>query len=238
VNDILKIETQTVQHDVGSAILAICYGWQNEWLPQQSHPNFISEQIINASLGRQQEFVAGRLCANAALAQLGINNAIAIQVKDRKPIFPAGFVGSISHKKNKYQNKAVSLVAEDKFILSLGVDIEFVQNLENWKKIESKILSEHEANLKNFTNQSMLQFKIEQWVMILFSAKESIYKAYQQHCDVVLGYKSVQAEKLVCESSSNGIIYFKSEIIKDEISVFFEFKDNQILTYCFALAKN
>jgi len=53
--------------------------------------------VARAVQKRVQEFAAGRLCARSALARLGISGFALRAAPDRRPMWPDGLVGSITH---------------------------------------------------------------------------------------------------------------------------------------------
>ncbi len=77
---------------------------------------------------RVQEFVAGRLCARRALAELGIVDFPIRVAADRQPCWPAQAVGSITHT----AGFCAAVVAARDRILALGLDTE-VGTLESGK---------------------------------------------------------------------------------------------------------
>src|SRR5215467_5584138 len=46
---------------------------------------------------RVRAFASGRLCARNLLARFGLHDAVLPAAEDGRPVWPAGFVGSISH---------------------------------------------------------------------------------------------------------------------------------------------
>jgi enterobactin synthetase component D / holo-[acyl-carrier protein] synthase len=71
---------------------------------------------------RIRDFTAGRLCARRALLQLGIRDFSLLAASDRRPLWPAGVVGSITHT----QGYSAAVVARCEAIASLGIDTERV----------------------------------------------------------------------------------------------------------------
>ena len=69
---------------------------------------------------RLREFTAGRVCARAALAQLGYDGTAIGVGAQREPLWPAGVVGSIAHS----TVLAAAVVSTDRALLGLGLDLE------------------------------------------------------------------------------------------------------------------
>jgi 4'-phosphopantetheinyl transferase EntD len=53
--------------------------------------------VAKAVPKRINEFAAGRACARRALATFGMPGAVLLAAPDRQPLWPTGFVGSITH---------------------------------------------------------------------------------------------------------------------------------------------
>ena len=69
---------------------------------------------------RRAEFAAGRRCARAALARIGIPPAPLLRGEDREPLWPDGAVGSITH----CAGYVAAAVAATEVMLSVGIDAE------------------------------------------------------------------------------------------------------------------
>ena len=122
--------------------------------------------ICNAVPKRKQEFIAGRLCARRALAQVAIRNFPILMATDRSPIWPPGIIGSISHTEG-YCGVALARKTE---IESVGFDAECVGRLERdyWKAICTK---------QELSWIHSLPLDVQQeYIALIFSAKECFYK--------------------------------------------------------------
>src|SRR5580692_6347409 len=78
------------------------------------------QYVARAMSKRVQEFAAGRVCARAALAQLGYAAVALPMGEDRAPQWPAGATGSITHT-NGFCAAVVAATAQ---IRALGLDAE------------------------------------------------------------------------------------------------------------------
>ena len=117
---------------------------------------------------RRGEFAAGRLCARRALAVLGIRDFPLLPDADRVPIWPLGVVGSISHCTGFFG----AAVARCETTSGLGVDVELADPLE--RRLVPKICTPAEE-----TRLACLpRLAGVDWHKLVFSAKESVYKAY------------------------------------------------------------
>lgn len=78
--------------------------------------------VARARPKRLNEFAAGRSCARAALAELGIHDAALPAAEDRQPVWPHGFIGSITHT----AGFCAAAVASRTDMRALGIDSERV----------------------------------------------------------------------------------------------------------------
>lgn len=123
--------------------------------------------LDKAVLKRQQEYLAGRVCAAEALRAAGCRYPVSPEMGvDRLPIWPESWVGSISHS----GDYAVALAATQQRYLSLGVDIQQQVSGEVADNLRTLLGSPEEyALLEHLPPQAA--------VSLMFSAKESLYKA-------------------------------------------------------------
>ena len=113
---------------------------------------------------RLQEFQHGRLCARLALSMLGHPPGPIGRGKHRDPLWPAGYIGSISHA----GSQAAAAVAATDLFLGLGLDMEFADPIED-SLIASICRTEEIDRLDDRAD-------IGCGAKLLFSIKESIYK--------------------------------------------------------------
>ena len=113
---------------------------------------------------RLQEFQHGRSCARLALSMLGQPPGPVGRGKHREPLWPAGFIGSISHA----GDHAAAAVAATDLFLGIGLDMEFADPIEDGL-IASICRPEEIGRVDDGEN-------IGYRAKLLFSIKESIYK--------------------------------------------------------------
>ncbi|WET09396.1 MULTISPECIES: 4'-phosphopantetheinyl transferase family protein [unclassified Pseudomonas] len=135
---------------------------------------------------RQAEFLAGRLCARAALQQLDNLDCVPAIGEDRAPVWPHHICGSITHS----SGHAAAIVGHKAQWRGLGMDLENVLSLERAERLAGEILSAAEL-------QRMALLPREQHALLVtltFSAKESLFKAlypivqkrfYFEHAEVL-----------------------------------------------------
>jgi 4'-phosphopantetheinyl transferase EntD len=125
-------------------------------------------QVARAVPKRRQEFAAGRACAREALRRRGGPWIALPTAPDRSPIWPTGFVGSISH----CDSFCCAVVASSIDVASLGVDVERATPLDT--AVANLVCRPEE--LAAF--ERLGQAPQGGWSKVAFSAKESFYKAY------------------------------------------------------------
>ena len=81
-----------------------------------------SHYVSRAVAKRLQEFAAGRACARQALAAFGLPDVAVPAAPDRQPVWPDGFVGSITHT----TGFCAAAVAARTSMRALGLDSEIV----------------------------------------------------------------------------------------------------------------
>jgi len=113
---------------------------------------------------RLQEFQHGRNCARLALSMLGHPPGPIGRGKHREPLWPAGYIGSISHA----GSQAAAAVAATDLFLGLGLDMEFADPIED--SLIASICRTEEIDRLDDREDIGCRAKL------LFSIKESIYK--------------------------------------------------------------
>jgi 4'-phosphopantetheinyl transferase EntD len=120
-----------------------------------------------ASPARRAEFAAGRHCARAALARFGVPAGPVPIGSRRQPVWPSGFVGSITH----CEGYAAAAVARRTTHRGVGIDAERIGAVtpdlygDLFTGPERDGIARVQARLRPVVSA------------ILFSAKEALYKA-------------------------------------------------------------
>lgn len=113
------------------------------------------------------------------MANLNYADAPILVGPEREPVWPKGIIGSISHSKLK----SAAVIASDQHFTALGLDIERIKPLRY--DISRHICTDEES--KWLAKQPKETF--DRCCILLFSLKESIYKAVFQATKVKLGFK-------------------------------------------------
>jgi enterobactin synthetase component D len=112
---------------------------------------------------RQNEFAAGRYCARRVLSELGCLDSAQLEADaDGVPVWPDGFLGSISHSRGV----AAAVAVRTSECSLIGLDLEKTNRLTN-------------AAMKRVIHPEEVEFVQDDQVKasILFSLKEAFYKA-------------------------------------------------------------
>lgn len=140
--------------------------------------------VAQAVARRRREFLLGRHCAGEALRRLGHPTTEVSAASDRSPVWPAGTTGSISHA----GGLAIALAGPSQRYSGIGVDIEQTGRLlsDLWDHIfdgaEIAGLEACPPQLRDVV------------ATLIFSAKESYYKAQYAERRERLGFHDVHIE--------------------------------------------
>jgi 4'-phosphopantetheinyl transferase EntD len=118
---------------------------------------------------RRREFSTARGCARSALAALGVAPVPIPAGEKGSPQWPPGFVGSITH----CAGYRAAAVARARDVLTIGLDAEPDQALPD-RVLDVIALPGERARLHDL----MASAPGTCWDRLLFSAKESVYKAW------------------------------------------------------------
>ncbi len=118
---------------------------------------------------RRNEFTTARVCARDALQKLGVPPAPILTGERGEPLWPAGVLGSITH----CHGYRAAVLARAQDMLALGIDAEPNAPLPEG-------LIEDIARPEELPRLASLRSRAPEvhWDRLLFSAKESIYKAW------------------------------------------------------------
>jgi len=156
------------------------------------HNQYFPISLERAVPKRRAEYLAGRFCAAHALNKLGSINLSVETSCSRAPSWPIGFIGSITHT----NTCALAIVASNQDIAFVGVDMEEFISVDKLKGVESEIITDLE--------QSWLRNVPMSWdvaLLIVFSAKESLYKALWPSVRKFFGFHSAELFSLDVENN-------------------------------------
>jgi 4'-phosphopantetheinyl transferase EntD len=125
--------------------------------------------VARAVEARRRSFATARACARRALGELGLPAVAILRGERGEPRWPPGVVGSITH----CAGYRASAVAWRRDVASLGIDAEPHEGLR--RGLLGRIArAEEEDRLRGLAADD----PSVHWDRLLFSAKESVYKAW------------------------------------------------------------
>jgi 4'-phosphopantetheinyl transferase EntD len=166
------------------------------------HPE---EELLAQAMGasRQREFAAGRDCARRAMHALGADEGPVLRGTRHAPRFPAGVVGAITHTRGS----CAAAVAKATALAGVGIDAE------QWKPLSERALARICAPEEIAHLQALPHHGRERWGAVVFSAKETLYKAYFPLTETFIGFRDARI-RLHPESRDHG--RFEADLTKDD----------------------
>ncbi len=149
----------------------------------QLHPE--EQKIISpkAVENRKIQFYLGRMAVhNTLVSILGPNNIPVLKSKRGEPLWPSGIIGAITHT----GDTAVAAAGRTEYVDGIGIDIEQLNKKVSFK-ISKKVCTP--AELKWVSESAD---KSDARLKMIFSAKESIYKALYPLEKIELGFKDAE----------------------------------------------
>lgn len=138
------------------------------------------ERALPMVASRRADFVTVRACARLALSQLGICRVPLVPGEAGEPSWPSGVVGSMTHCRGL---RAAAVARVDDFD-TIGIDAEPNDPLPVGV-IDTVASSAEQRHLQD------LHEGIISWDRLLFSAKESVYKAWYPRERSWIGFQDV-----------------------------------------------
>ena len=132
---------------------------------------------------RRREFMTARACVREAFAQLGLPPAAVANGPHGEPLWPAGIVGSITHCEG-YRACALARASE---VLTIGIDAE--PNAALPAGVLGDIAGARELA---WLQARRLREPEVHWDRLLFSAKETVYKAWFPLTGRWLGFEDAE----------------------------------------------
>jgi 4'-phosphopantetheinyl transferase EntD len=142
------------------------------------------EELVARAVGkRRREFTTVRSCARTALAKLGLPPVPILHGERGAPVWPAGIVGSMTH----CHGYRASAVAHARDVLTIGLDAEPNEPLPEGVLDAESLPEEREMLRRLGAARGPVQ-----WDRLLFSAKESVYKAWFPLARTWLGFEDAE----------------------------------------------
>ncbi len=131
---------------------------------------------------RQREFRVGRSCARRALSALGLPPTAIPMGANREPVWPPGYIGSISHSRN-YCVAAAAKSNSD--LASLAIDIEIAGIVA--ADLACEICLPEEKDWLDHLDEAQMQLALT----VIFSAKECAYKCQYALTRRLIGFDAI-----------------------------------------------
>ena len=163
----------------------VSFAWRQYSLGgAEDHVSPGSQHVHKAIAFRQTEYVHGRATASEALRAMGCPETDVPCGCDGAPVWPHGVVGSISH----CRGLCMAVVASALDFRSIGIDVERIHDVrpDLWPDICTP------AELLHL--QSLTPAQATRAAAVIFSAKESLYKAQWPVLGLALGFEDVEIE--------------------------------------------
>lgn len=126
-----------------------------------------AKAIARAVLERQHEFSTGRASARAAMHRLGLTSRCIPVGPDREPVWPPGYIGSITHN----EGLCATVFRKRNHIVGIGIDLASADPLQ--VELRRFICTTRERQGASAVSASMAEDPHK----MIFAAKEAVYKA-------------------------------------------------------------
>ena len=137
---------------------------------QKLHPaeeNYFSQL---SSVSRKEHYRSGRICAGEVLSKLGTRGQPVLRdPQTREPLWPEGISGAITHS----GNWAAAAAGKTSDVSGIGIDLEDLE-----RQVDSRISRHVCIPEEQKWLQECGEDFLEKNLKIIFSAKESIFKAF------------------------------------------------------------
>ncbi|MFW7380899.1 MAG: 4'-phosphopantetheinyl transferase family protein [Oligoflexus sp.] len=191
-----ELGTKTENLNVDRRTALVDFSYENP----QTKEDFFTKQGITlpphlkqAIAKRRLDYLAGRYCARLALKNLGFSTTeyMITTGPSRAPQWPTGYLGAITHTKSY----AAAIVGKKSDWLGLGLDAEVIVD-------ESKpSLVRHVCRPEEFEKlQGLDLFSDQVLFTLIFSAKESLFKALYPTVQNYFGFQAAHIIKIDQES--------------------------------------
>jgi enterobactin synthetase component D len=167
----------------------------NPTQPTQANTLYIAVSLIMIVTKRQSEFLAGRYTAKMAMKKAGFYDKKVPTVvigENRNPVWPDKIKGSISHS----GNKAVCAIIPYADTHYIGIDLEHFTSNNIYEELNELVLSKSEIEL---VSSVLLPTNIA--FTLIFSAKESLFKALFPFINEYFGFECASIYKIDLENN-------------------------------------
>ena len=167
---------------------------------QKLHPaeeNYFSQL---SSVSRKEHYRSGRICAGEVLSKLGARGQPVLRdPQTREPLWPEGISGAITHS----GNWAAAAAGKTSEVSGIGIDLEDLERRVDHRISRYVCIPEEQKWLQECGEDCL-----EQNLKIIFSAKESIFKAFFPYTRTYLHFhdaRILMEETLFQKSKSDSL---------------------------------
>lgn len=177
---------------------------------QKLHPaeeNYFSQL---SSVSRKEHYRSGRICAGEVLSKLGtLGQPVLRDPQTREPLWPEGISGAITHS-GKWAAAAAGKTSD---VLGIGIDLEDLE-----RQVDSRISRHVCIPEEQKWLQECGEDFLEQNLKIIFSAKESIFKAFFPYTRTYLHFHDARIlmEQTLFQKSKSDSLSKKEKNSKSE----------------------
>ena len=163
-----------------------------------------------SSVSRKEHYRSGRICAGEVLSKLGtLGQPVLRDPQTREPLWPEGISGAITHS----GNWAAAAAGKTSDVSGIGIDLEDLE-----RQVDSRIsrhvcIPEEQKWLQECGEECL-----EQNLKIIFSAKESIFKAFYPYTRTYLHFHDARIlmEQTLFQKSKSDSLSKKEKNSKPE----------------------
>ena len=184
--------------------------------------------IPSAALKRQAEFLAARLCAREALRiQMGHPSIPTQQANNRAPLWPQYSCGSMSHS----HSLCAAIVGDNAHWQGLGLDLEKPVSSQRAQRVAKTILTLDEYSIYSRLDEVTAAM----YLTLVFSFKESLFKALNPLTGTYFGFSDAQVLDLVVAEQGHARLRLRKDLSTqwragDELLGQFSFMHGSALT--------
>ena len=177
---------------------------------QKLHPaeeNYFSQL---SSVSRKEHYRSGRICAGEVLSKLGARGQPVLRdPQTREPLWPEGISGAITHS----GNWAAAAAGKTSEVSGIGIDLEDLE-----RQVDSRISRHVCIPEEQKWLQECGEDFLEQYLKIIFSAKESIFKAFFPYSRTYLHFHDARIlmEQTLFQKSKSDSLSKKEKNSKSE----------------------
>ena len=173
---------------------------------QKLHPaeeNYFSQL---SSVSRKEHYRSGRICAGEVLSKLGTRGQPVLRdSQTREPLWPEGISGAITHS----GNWAAAAAGKTSDVSGIGIDLEDLE-----RQVDSRISRHVCIPEEQKWLQECEEDFLEKNLKIIFSAKESIFKAFFPYTRTYLHFHDARIlmEQIFYQNSKSDSLSEKEKI--------------------------